>query len=216
MTTEIKERPMLFNGEMVNAVLNGSKNQTRRVIKGVEGGDWLKGASCHVFDAKHKCPYGKVGDELWVREKWKYDGFTDGGIPFIKYAADGAVEYKEPSDDWCERVQDIWAELSDPKNYDIEKKAMDHKWRPSIHIPRWASRTQLKITNIRVERVQEISEEDCLGEGVFIDLKNAFAVKPPKLRDKFKELWDSINKESGYGWKVNPYVWVVDFERVVK
>ncbi len=228
------EKPILFNSEMVIAVLDGSKNQTRRVIKVQPPDDryqlgtmiestaredrknegkhhWLIYENGEITSGDREyfsCPYGKVGSELWVRETWKYNGFTDEGIPFIKYAADGEVEYKLPSDEWSERVQDIWAELSD----DIEDEVMDHKWRPSIFMPRWASRIQLRITNIRVERVCDISEEDCKGEGVYIELRNAFLLKPPRLRYKFEKLWDSINLDRGFGWETNPYVWVVDFE----
>lgn len=187
-----KERPILFNTEMVQAVLDGRKTQTRRVIKEQPDGEvtakWLdlkdkmpafifcnNGMEC----VTRKCPYGEVGNRLWVRETWA-DGYED--KPYI-YKADG------------------WD--------------ADHKFKPSIHMPRAASRTLLEITDVRVERVQDISEIDALAEGCVstaIETDNDYLGLYAK--EHFANLWNIINIQRGFGWDVNPWVWVVEFKIV--
>ena len=217
----MKERPILFNGEMVRAILEGRKTQTRRVVKPqpiLERGLWKMGGqfsagwsegtrSVPCMPGHSLCtrgPYGSPGDRLWVRETWgvatrpcPYQGWRDG----IEYRADVA---------WMDDERDLLP-LHEPEipdevgdfygDYDKEG------WRPSIHMPRWASRIMLEVKAVRVERLQEITEEDARAEGVEM-------VGPASLtsRSSFAKLWDSINAKRGYGWDTNPWVWVVEFE----
>jgi len=194
----MKERPILFNSDMVNAILEGRKFQTRRVIKTPEpflNRDLVEKIS--VFLPKElgcffktrseaklfaKCPYGKVGDQLWVKETWATGLFYDD---------------LKPSD------------LSGEENIIYRADEPDLKvgrWRPNIFMPRWASRIQLEITDIRVERLNDIKESDCLAEGV----------GSPITRDckkpKFMQLWESINGKGS--WDENPWVWVVEFKKL--
>jgi len=196
----VKERPILFSGPMVRAILEGRKTQTRRVIKLPESrGEWeastlggpgvyyKDGTPCNSEDAiiwnttTGKCmgsPYGMSGDRLWVRET-----FMRAVPDHIKI---GKRIYVYKTDDDADRWSKYW------------------KWSPSIHMPRIASRINLEITNIRVERVQDISRADCEAEGLKL-LQGG-------VRSEFAVLWDSINKARGYGWTKNPWVWVVEFK----
>lgn len=181
----MKERPIIFSGEMVRAILAGEKTQTRRVVKPqptkVYPGDGcypVVNAMC--FDEKRirfiTSPY-HVGMRLWVRET------IDG-----RFGCDSFYVADE-------------SRLVDALGWDIGAKHVPCKIISSIHMPRWASRITLEITNVRVERVQEISEEDAKAEGVD-------SVK------SFKDLWNSIYFERGFGWNKNPWVWVLEFKRV--
>lgn len=207
----MKERGILFNTEMVKAVLDGRKTQTRRVVKpqpykhkfgsiGMSVWRWLYKNKYDFQDQQNwinHCPYGQVGDRLWVRETTciapkNFASPDDSCIPdkegelrYVSYRADG-----HPEDAM--------------RDYKL-------KWTPSIHVPRWASRINLEITDIRVERVQDITEEDSLKEGIKIDgtssMGHVFTGK-----EHFWGLWDFINKKRGFGWDVNPWVWVVEFK----
>jgi len=189
----MKEKPILFNSEMVKAVLEGRKTMTRRVVKPQPPAwEWTsvpeyaeaRGLTTKLSNGKYvKCPYGAVGDQLWVRESFHYTyGYPANHDPSIWYSADGEPE----CGDWS-------------------------KGKPSIHMPRWASRIQLEVTGVRVERVQDISVEDCLAEGI-----------PPHVSGMnivydFRDLWDSINGKprkdgTDISWKANPWVWVVEFK----
>jgi len=188
-----KEHPILFTGDMVRAILDGRKTQTRRVIKNPQRleGLMLEG------EAGEWCPYGVVGDRLYVRETWC------AGIEW---------DDEKPSeiDPLC-GGNDIFylANGEKPEGYG--------KTRPNIFMPKWAARIWLEITGIRIERVQEISESDILEEGTFTRNYPDLAQSKPQLQwvwDKFNKLWDSINAKRGYGWDVNPWVWVVEFKRV--
>jgi hypothetical protein len=188
----MKERGIIMQGESVLGILEGRKSQTRRVIKPqptiitdqdhfrnylqIHGrGVWFEG------DPNKTCPYGQPGDRPWVRET-----FCDLG------AGDNRIIYKASFDD-------LTAEMMRQSGHGTPI------WKPSIFMPRWASRITLEIVNVRVERVQDISEEDAKAEGVtcpsFINPRQAYY-----------DLWDSINAERGYGWDVNPYVWVIEFK----
>lgn len=249
----MKERPILFSGPMVRAILDCSKTQTRRIIKPqpssshwerlngykllqnmmeVAGGDYCLRHQHTVIGIKDntfrddprwfRCPYGKPGDRLWVREKWQYYGFDEDGIPLIRYAADGAKEFKEALDDeWGEKLIDIWAALSED-----DGPARDKKWRPSIHLPRFASRIDLEVTRVKVERLQDISEDDAFAEGIDEDgevfgiaqniLDNQIQGSTHDIPDsspakaEFRHLWNSINGN----WDDNPWVWVVSFKKL--
>lgn len=214
----MKERPILFSAPMVNAILNGTKTQTRRIVKnpippnaksitrylnkqGNEVFGFRLGTSSMLGEitelANIKCPYGKPCDRLWVRETFLCD--TNGFI----YRADG----------------------------DFEGNAgILGGWKPSIHMPRSASRIDLEITGIRVERLQDISEEDAIAEGVERDRGGwksyeiihsgkhngersplaAFPNQSPLT--SYIELWESINGSGS--WDFNPFVWVVEFKRI--
>lgn len=210
----MKELPILFSAPMVRAILDGRKAMTRRVIRqqpsaGVRWGfdGWEDGHGRAL-----RCPYGQPGDRLWVRETWGVADWTEDGYPFIKYAATpGRMHLRENiPDEWSDKVSWVWAELSNPKNYNIDGSAADRRWRPSIFMPRWASRITLELTAVRVERVQDISDEDAEREGV--DTTNSSI--SGYCRERFRKLWDFINAKRGYGWDANPWVWVVEFKRV--
>lgn len=198
----MKERGILFSGEMVRAILERRKTQTRRVIKnpGRLNGLMLSG------EEGNWCPYGRAGDRLWVRETCVR--FT--GIPVNRKPWPLAPEWRLSPDG------DPYKSLL-PKVYDNFVAQLDAAAAcvsvPSIHMPRWASRITLEVIGVRVERLRDITEEDAKAEG--IDLKHFNSMH--SLSDKpyahcFEWLWNSINAKHGYGWDVNPYVWVVEFK----
>ncbi|BBP60419.1 hypothetical protein [Pseudomonas sp. St316] len=202
----IKERPILFSAPMVRAILEGRKTVTRRAVKGV-GLKWLEEFTPgYVADpANSLCPYGLPGDRLWVRETWVADAQLDAVAPRelsqgepILYPADGAVRQSG-----CSMIS-------------------PGKGRPSIHMPRWVSRILLDITEVRVERLQEISEEQAKAEGVRLmrDGSGTWVSRegPGRLvtpwttaKEAFGDLWNSINGTDA--WDANPWVWVVEFKR---
>lgn len=205
----MKERPIIFNGDMVRAILEGRKTQTRRVIKpqpvfNSMFNEWRTEKNRVAYDTGELifdsfldgCPYGQPGDELWVRETWQHC-FAQDNVPIEK-----TIIYK-----------------ADCPNYDATP------CKPSIHMPRCFSRIQLKITDVRVERVQDIADEDIKAEGIREFTKDGNVMKyglegwvwqtmPRTPRDAFKELWDLINAKRGYSWDANPWVWAIEFERV--
>lgn len=199
----MKERGIIFNAEMVRAILDGRKTQTRRIIKSVPATHnfhgWVmsstqakdEGKACWAIGdspllkepIRLNCPLGKIGDRLWVRETWRKFDFSDEcgcseypcGCP-----ENGAIMYRATQDDG------------------------ESKWRPSTHMPRRYSRITLEITNVRVERLQDISEQDAIAEGITnISVLSKYI---------FSKLWESI-----YGfdsWSSNPWVWVIEFKKV--
>jgi hypothetical protein len=196
----MKERPILFSGEMVRAILDGRKTQTRRVVKGaVQTHDLLTTSSASaeigvraddgslVHGGRFACPYGIPGDRLWVKETWR-KRYADAE----QYPEDG-IQYKADGMYVAEPV-----------------------WRPSRYMPRWASRILLEITDVRVERVQGISYEDILAEGwnVRRDKPWTDGAAGEDARAWFCELWDSINAKKGYGWDTDPWVFVIEFRRI--
>lgn len=210
----MKERPILFSGEMVRAILNNLKRNTRRIVMPrskpnlaplsmepwysddeqlfhydkqfelIDGRVHYRKDGQPVWIGKHPdyptgekfftCPYGKVGDHLWVRET-----FVVAGTGACFYRADGEIEER------------YWA------------------WQPSIYMPREYSRISLEITNVRVERLQDISDADAQAEGVDRGTEPIVSA-----RYAFGQLWNSINAKRGYDWDSNPWVWVVEFRRV--
>jgi hypothetical protein len=234
----MKERPILFSGAMVRALLAGTKTQTRRPVKPqpiadakFSGGFYLppknrtEGAQISV-EAPYVhivCPYGQPGDRLWVRESWQYADWTDDGYPFIGFHADAARLLRDRiPEEWAMRVEDAWITLSAPANFDIDQRAADRRWRPSIHMPRWASRITLEITNVRVERLQDINEADSQAEGatsipdhcdhVRLSCADIGCSGPQPYRVGFRSLWQSINGPAS--WDANPWVWAVEFRKV--
>ncbi len=216
----MKERPILFSAPMVRAILAGTKTQTRRVVKpqpnqisqrygdieqsekySDEWFQWDGGERGESFT----CPYGAAGDRLWVREAWGLGGdrLID---PCLNYRADGTqrpVNRHKGADD-------LWYPYgsSDPitSSQLIAPSLMRGGWRPSIHMPRWASRIALEITDIRVERVATISGKDVGAEGILL---------VGNYRAAYRDLWDKINgKRLGCAWADNPWVWCVSFRRL--
>ena len=178
---EVKERGIIFNAEMARAILDGRKTQTRRLMK-VQPPDGWGGVSDVVALAGH-CPIGTVGDRLWVRETWSTHKCFDGYKP---------------------------SELSQmlSLHYWADGDIQTGKKRPSIHMPRWASRIMLGITGVRVERLQDITIGDICKEGMahsiyeFVPVTQAFP--------SFEHYWRSLHGEGS--WKANPWVWVVEFK----
>jgi hypothetical protein len=198
----MKERPILFSGLMVRAILKGMKTQTRRVIKpqpdlSLVGGDeypsWKVDDAWQSGFVDVKCPFGEVGDRLWVRETWcagpKFNSVNPSSIP---------------------SGSDVWYRAHADDNIS--------KWIPSIFMPRWASRITLEITGVRVERLQDITPDDCRSEGHPVSNMNyTQECHDDAARDWFMDLWDSINgKDETKNWNANPWVWVIEFERIEK
>lgn len=240
----VRERPILFSAPMVRAILAGTKTQTRRVVKPqptpatrfntnlpLQAGDWVwpypSSTAVRVTNrptgpegwSKH-CPYGQPGDRLWVRETWR-----EIGAPGSRDGADYRATYVEES-----------VAGGIPRAHALEMEAIE-RWRPSIHMPRWASRITLEITDVRVQRLQDISEADAIAEGVkpdaggicgdddimvpYImsehDMRNLDKPMMPAPVARFVLLWDSINgKQPGVtNWNANPWVWALALKRVV-
>jgi hypothetical protein len=206
----MKERPILFSAPMVRALLDGRKTMTRRAIKTHRsdgtfvcvdhGAGWwpyrsADGESEVMPDGceyPYSSPYGVTGDRLWVREKWAY------GIHALSAARDHESEI-------------IYAATDSPQ------RRLDSRWRPSIHMPRWASRLTLEIAEVRIERLQEISEADAMAEGAppshpSIDVISREHEYEDFSRSWFAQLWDQINGPGS--WAANPWVWVVSFRRI--
>lgn len=195
------DKPILFSGEMVCAILDGKKTQTRRVVK-------LRGASNDVSHWLHymaqgvdmPCPYGQAGDRLYVRETWKCEELAS-GLDGVRFRADNKFQpienTPEASDAWCDANRE------------------NGNWRPSIFMPRWASRITLEVVSVRVERVQDISDADAKAEGMTLD-DSGRREGAGSFEDGFAIVWDRINSKRGLGWDVNPWVWVVEFKVVTK
>lgn len=186
------EHPILFSGPMVRAILESRKTQTRRPIKGAP-----LGADCGLFakdsavffrgttpespsvGAPIRCPYGVPGDRLWVRETWQ---------------------------DWCP----TWSGGRTHRpayRATPDERGEPLRWRPSIHMPRWASRITLELTGVRVERLQAIDEAGAICEGFMYAGRGDDWQRP----DSFRVLWDRLNSPRGYGWDMNPWIWVLEF-----
>jgi hypothetical protein len=237
----MKERGMIFNAEMVRAILEGRKTQTRRIMKpqpiidnfvcphdGPRGGHIWPSKNhqyaLHVEKmlqngeggweglASDACHFGEIGDRIWVRETWATLGNEDGCYVdweenLCKGDERSAARIYRAS---CEQRPGDYGLWSIPDNAYWKPHTKDLKfegaWRPSIHMPRWASRILLEITDVRVERLRSMTQEDARAEGVIA------ASGPMEAGLAFRELWDSI-----YGpdsWQANPWVWVIEFKRV--
>ena len=184
-----KERPILFSTPIVEAILDGRKTQTRRT----------RGATFQNFEefARIKCPYGKPGDRLWVRETWQITNFlhpSDENYGYIYKASENGKDWQENTEEW--------------------------KWKPSIHMPKAAARIWLEITETRLERLQDISEEDAIAEGIepvadgyknyMPKLFSASQFCWPTAYHSFQSLWESINGSES--WDLNPWLWVIKFK----
>ncbi|CAM6822944.1 MULTISPECIES: hypothetical protein [Escherichia] len=186
----MKERGMIFNDEMVRAILGGNKTQTRRIV---EEKFYGRAVAAELL-AKH-CPYGQPGDRIWVRETYRVHGkATD--VATLVYRAS---------------VRNSWTEQTHRVPVDVCNKPVSEKWTPSIHMPRWASRILLEITDVRVERLHDMSEADAKAEGA---TPATYKITPPEAvyRVGFGDIWRSIYGQDN--WLSNPWVWVIEFKRI--
>ena len=198
----MKERPILFSASMVRAILNGSKTQTRRVIKqqppnwswhSVESVAKVYGLTQRIGSKNYwikPCPYGQPGDRLWCRETWADLRGAGFDRPFAYLADSSKKGYEDEESKRCRL------------DYGV-------KWRPSIHMPRIASRITLEITGVRVERLHDITNNDALDEGTpdLRTIENGW-----DMRRCFQDLWEQINGAGS--WAENPWVWVIEFKKV--
>ncbi len=219
---------------MVRAILDGRKTQTRRVVNNVIPGNclWLKkptktrsGTTTHVLDAPkyNLCPLGKIGERLWVRETFALLGNEDGvcvdwNDNILKSGEEQAARIYKAS---CEQKDGDYGLWSIPDDADWKPHTDNHKyegtWTPSIHMPRWTSRITLEITDVRVERLQDISKQDAISEGAprghhSIDVISKRFGFPDFSRSWFAQIWMDIHGEDN--WAANPWVWVIGFKRV--
>ncbi|EHS4854277.1 hypothetical protein KV631_004190 [Salmonella enterica] len=212
----MNERGMIFNGEMVRAILDGRKTQTRRPIKWKQtrfteigeredGSNWTWSEDTEkACDYWHPCPFGAVGDRIWVRETFGWQIRRDplggtGEFRVYRATTPDAVRYQTASGE-----------------------VAPMKWTPSIHMPRRASRITLEITDVRVERLHNISERDALREGLFqLPASGRYCLQPGmqyfgmashSAKEVYSWLWASIYGEES--WAANPWVWVIEFKRV--
>ncbi len=205
----MKERPILFSATMVHALLNGTKTQTRRVVK--KSDQWpintvkavmleTRGTAMAVdahrctYGPEIKCPYGQPGDRLWVRETFQG--------PFSWGVWDGKFAYKsDPENLWPENIRSPNAAF----------------WKPSIHMPRKASRITLDVTGVRVERLNNISGNDAQAEGIVPAGDGNWHLADTRHYmdhpiESYASLWEYINGAGS--WAANPWVWVIEFKRV--
>lgn len=205
----MKERPILFSAPMVRALLNCTKSQTRRIVKPshIKFFEPSMNASLERSPtlATAFCPYGQPGDRLWVRETWQGPLIDEELEEEFHQSPD---YFKKP--EFCAyRATDTL----DAINADGEALG----WRPSIHMPRWASRILLEITAVRIERLADISKDDAMAEGIVLQPDGGFGLADSTHynfsdpTDSYCSLWESINGAGA--WFANPWVWVVEFQR---
>ena len=243
----MKERPILFNAEMVQAILSGRKTQTRRVMKDqptdcfspmnmgleldytarwytpgiVDKHGYLQPAKKEIFGVAdehegYECPIGAVGDQLWVRETFATLGNEDGCAidwqeNLVKASGPEAARVYRAS---CEQRPGNYGLWSIPDDAfwkpHTENMQYEGSWVPSIHMPRWASRINLLITGVRVERLNSITNADAKAEGYPAERESDGGATDPWLW--FRDLWDGIYPDNTF--KANPWVWVIEFERI--
>ncbi|CAN0620418.1 conserved protein of unknown function [Burkholderia multivorans] len=216
----MKEHPILFSAPMVRAILDGRKTQTRRIVKwrdvrtglnlrfsgltaSAVGNAWVlespTRASHEWRCAPTQCPHGHIGDRLWVRETWAQPTTLDPGPTFYR------ANYP-----YCV-----------PQGFENVPAESEITWKPSIHMPRAMARITLEITGVRVERLQSISEDDAIAEGVDGQMCAAAVGRAPSRAKLlpvavhgYAHLWESLNAARGHGWDANPWVWVIEFRRI--
>ncbi|RMI00496.1 hypothetical protein [Stutzerimonas nitrititolerans] len=216
--SEQKERPILFNGAMVRAILEGRKTVTRRAIKpapqmvtdsSIEPWSGDPAVLMRLLEKSGKCcPFGQPGDRLWVRETWQGPLLSDDEMRADPGWWKDMSRYQNPAH-CAYRASGDSCEFVDPDG------DMQCRWKPSIHMPRWASRIQLEITDVRVERLQAITYEQAAAEGIHRDHRMWFATDeggPAFINPEaaFAQLW----RQTGGDFDSNPWVWVVEFKRV--
>lgn len=244
----MKERGMIFNGEMTRAILDGRKTQTRRIMKvqpepskSRPGDFWFSSkklesmvhvsdlvpgnspiADCHLFFQEHCCPFGAVGDRIWVRETWgvvSHELDEDGRIQPWTPDRPATAIHEMPFGNGYYSGHAIYAAdgdftWGDDDGYEDGRSC----WKPSIHMPRAASRILLEITDVRVERLNSIHDFDAMREGIqnlttcsHSDFGIPSVVNAQHPVRAFQLLWESIYGEES--WKTNPWVWVIEFKR---
>lgn len=230
MTTLVRCRPIIFSGESVRAIIDGRKRQTRRVVKrdkAPECNTLIRrpeafGTGTEFFMdmanpmgpiLRCNCPYGKLGDRLWVRERWD----------ICQLIRDPTGEAVSRSIDWNATDDMIRWDGVRSKRWHIAyaadgDDAHEGPWRSPRFMPRWASRLTLEIVSVRVERLQAISEADAIAE--------RFCRQVPKEHDHgswlndsqpidaFARTWDALNAKRGHSWAANPWVWVIEFRKI--
>ena len=244
------ERPIIFSGEMVRAILDGRKTKTRRPITHVKkilggavtefqesdtpGYDFIMRDKRKCWndlrkeDLLRRCPFGQVGDRLWVREAFCLEHQVeagqpppfDDGRPICWEFAGMESDPDDPDSMWSQphyRATDPTPELA----YEDSDGEPTVRWKPSIHMPRWASRITLEITDIRVERLQEITEEEAKAEGVLPcphplskDDECLDCYDAGEYACAFLNLWNRLYAKQRLGVDANPWVWVLTFRRV--
>ena len=188
-SAEIKYHPRLFKAEMVRAILDGRKTMTRRVINPQTPGRIFEKYGCwNSASFEGEWVFPNTGDRLWVRETWGEHILDIGDTRQDRWFVYRADEKQKPSDN-----------------------QIDMPWKPSISMPRWASRITLEVTTVRVEKLQEIKPEDAIREGYPTDAEKAYGRET--YIDWFKELWNSINGKK-YPWESNPLVRVEEFKMI--
>lgn len=216
----MKEKPIPFDGRVVRAILAGQKTQTRQVVKpqpvgklySVNGGpEWAypdpRDPDVPDWDRVIRCPYGDVGNRLWVQEVW--NAVNTRGVFW-----DEMKSLERPGQCWATVLYRALEEQSEDR--------YTGRYVRSNSMPRALSRISLEITAVRVERVQDITEEDARAEGMKVveshlwrPLGSKEPMQPYTGRQRFSALWDAINEARGYSWESNPWVWVVEFKRVL-
>lgn len=213
----VRERPILFSGPMIRAILDGTKTQTRRVM--TPQPLFSEALGCWLWDRKgrgmtkpeganyeppygfsepnwlHLCPYGALGDRLWVRETWDV-GFTS-YEQWVRYRADAA--HQPVADEHRDALLANWD--NHPST----------GWRSPIHMPRWASRISLELTSVRVQRLQDISEEDAIAEGAQAGESSLTQEMSGSARGDFARIWNELNAQRGYPFADNCWVWALSF-----
>lgn len=202
----MKERPILFSAPMVRAILDGSKTQTRRIIKpqpiavrNVDGPAICPMCRPPFQSFAMRCPYGKPGDRLWVKEN-----FHLGAYVREPHAQGAAIAYAVGKSTCFRHMTD--AEMDRCRLKPDPRPWAESKTIPCLLMPRWASRISLEITGIRVERLNDISENDACWEGIDISANDCNYV------ETYRQLWECINGPGS--WDANPWVWVIEFKRV--
>lgn len=243
------DHPILFSGHLVRAILDGRKTVTRRPVResghcqdadawcwDPDRGMWESGIEADHGMYGHgewvKCPFGRPGDRLWVRETWAtcaaVSPSTDAPLPVTN--GDRLIE--EPTTWVDEKGRTRWrydgkvvvyratteVEFCDGDGFmgDNADRSDMPRWRPSIHMPRWASRLTLEVLDVRVERLQSITEEDAAAEGMDGDcpIGHIPAYQKGPLAYHFAQSWDAIYGKGPHAWDANPWVWRVEFRKV--
>ena len=220
------EHPILFSTEMVQAILEGKKTQTRRVIE-VQPEEMMGICECHYSPSGHaysnadgSCtcqpvdfPYGQPGGDLWVRETWRLASINaeiaDAQFWTVQFSDFHVMPHPQPK-------RELFLKLAKKDKFQKSNTGIEFgRWRPSIHMYRWMSRINLGIVHIRAERLQDITGNDVVAEGVsFPDADGIYGDDEMARWEPFQDLWDSINAERGYSWSSNPWVWVIEFQKV--
>ena len=204
----MKETGLMFKAPLVRAILSGQKTQTRRILKNQQSYDL------------DKCPLGQPGDRIYVREQWQGPLMSskEWEDHYFSEADDSPAKFRTPA--YCRYA----ADGGPPPEFVTMDDELVARWKPSIHMPKWAARIWLEITSVRIERLQDISDADCIAEGIKElphqaaekgcwwtgDVAAGAALHGRTPHNAFRLLWES----TGGDWAANPWVWVIDFKRI--